>query len=245
MCNHFDPVGFSQDVAALFDMLPFSSAFISESFTSRAPVDAVRSSASPAGLGSPQGQLPGLDLGPGVGEGAGAQLGVGGNGAGGKGVAPGELESVGAWPGYTAPFIRLTAPPGKAPKLEVEALPGRFGLIPHWANEEKARTIGRSTFNARSETVAEKPSFRDAWRSAQRCIIPAHAIYEPDWRTGKSIERRITRADGRPLGIAGLWARRPLPEGRVDYSFTMLTINADNHPVFQNFHRPEKENGKW
>ena len=61
------------------------------------------------------------------------------------------------------------------------------------------------TVHARSETASVKRSFREAWKKAQHCIIPAVAIYEPDWRTGKAIPTRISRADGRLLGIAGLW----------------------------------------
>ena len=64
---------------------------------------------------------------------------------------------------------------------------GRVGLIPHWAKDTE---ISRQTYNARSETVDEKPSFRDAWRRAQHCIIPADWIYEPDWRSGKAVPRR-------------------------------------------------------
>ena len=84
---------------------------------------------------------------------------------------------------------------------EREALLGQFGLIPHWATDS---TIARHTYNARSETVAIKPSFRDAWKHGQRCIIPAEAFYEPDWRSGKAVPTRIACADGEPMGIAGL-----------------------------------------
>ena len=69
-----------------------------------------------------------------------------------------------------------------------EALVGRFGLIPHWSKDDK---ISRHTYNARAETVMEKPSFRDAWQKAQDCIISAQAIYEADWRIGKAIATRI------------------------------------------------------
>lgn len=65
-------------------------------------------------------------------------------------------------------------------------------MIPHWATDAN---IGRQTYNARSETVASKPSFRDAWRKGQHCTIPADAIFEPDWRSGKAVPARIVRAD--------------------------------------------------
>lgn len=63
---------------------------------------------------------------------------------------------------------------------ETEAMAGVVGLIPHWARD---MTISRRTYNARSETVASKSSYRDAWRLGRRCIIPAEALYEPDWRS--------------------------------------------------------------
>ncbi|WP_232826099.1 SOS response-associated peptidase family protein [Bordetella trematum] len=60
-----------------------------------------------------------------------------------------------------------------------------------------------STFNARDDRVANAFTFRNAWRRAQHCIIPADAIFEPDWRSGKAVATRFTWADGAPLGVAG------------------------------------------
>lgn len=144
------------------------------------------------------------------------------------------------WPLYAASFIRRPreADAGDEAVPEREALPGRFGLTPHWASDPN---IGRRTYNARSETVASKPSFRDAWRAGQRCIIPAAAFYEPDWRSGKAVPTRITQLDGQPLGIAGLWSRWKSPQGEVLYSYTMLTLNAEHHPLMQQFHKPTDE----
>ena len=122
--------------------------------------------------------------------------------------------------------------------LNSYALAGLFGLVPHWATDLK---ICRSTYNARTETVATKPSFRDAWKKAQHCIIPAQAIYEPDWRSGKAISTRIERADGRPMGIAGLWSVWKSPQGEWVHSYTMLTINADSHALMNQFHKPTDE----
>ena len=128
-------------------------------------------------------------------------------------------------------LLKLSAP-------EREALLGSFGLVPHWATDTK---IARQTYNARTETVASKPSFRDAWKKAHHCIIPADAIYEPDWRSGKAVPTRISRSDGQPMGIAGLWSWWKSPKGEVLHSFTMLTINADQHPLMNQFHKPNDE----
>lgn len=67
------------------------------------------------------------------------------------------------------------------------------------------------------------------------------AIYEPDWRSGKAIATRICRTDGHPMGIAGLWDEWKSPQGETVHSFTMLTINADQHPLLQLFHKPTDE----
>ncbi|MDI1246480.1 MAG: SOS response-associated peptidase [Rhodoferax sp.] len=144
------------------------------------------------------------------------------------------------WPGYEGIFIRRHphADVGDQAVQEREALPGLFGLVPHWSPDTK---ITRFTYNARSETVDSKPSFRDAWHKAQHCIIAADAIFEPDWRSGKAVPTRIIRADGEPLGIAGLWSSWRSPQGQTVHSYTMLTINAAEHGLMRLFHKPTDE----
>lgn len=153
---------------------------------------------------------------------------------------PSELARRDVWPGYPSTFIR------RHPQSDVgdeavparEALVGCFGLIPAWSRDDK---IARHTYNARSETVGEKPSFRDAWRRAQHCVIPVETFFEPDWRSGKAVPTRIGLANGEPLGVAGLWSAWKNPAGQVVHSFTMLTINADQHPLMNQFHKPGDE----
>jgi putative SOS response-associated peptidase YedK len=157
------------------------------------------------------------------------------------GVYPPDEEGVfDVWPGYRAPFIRRPreADAGDDAVPPKESRLGQFGLLPHWAKDDK---FGRRTFNARSETAATLPSFRDAWRQSHRCIIPADAFYEPDWRSGKAIATRISRADGEPMAIAGLWSWWKSPKGEEVLSFSMLTINADQHALMRNFHKPGEE----
>ena len=98
-----------------------------------------------------------------------------------------------------------------------------------------------SRIGARSETAHEKPSFRDAWRNQQHCINPAEAIFEPDWRSGKSVATRITRADGEPMGIAGLWSWWKLLQAEMAHSYMMLSINADAHALMRHLHEPSDE----
>ncbi len=78
----------------------------------------------------------------------------------------------------------------------------RWGFIPSWY---KTPTDGPLIINARSDTVADKPAFREAVR-ARRCIVPASGFYE--WTAGPDKTRLpyyITRADGAPMALAGLW----------------------------------------
>jgi putative SOS response-associated peptidase YedK len=139
------------------------------------------------------------------------------------------------WPGYLAPFVR------QARERDVhdrELRVGLFGLVPRWAKDP---TIGRRTYNARAETVSEKPSFRDAWRFGRRCIVPAECFYEPNWESGKAVRWRIRRRDAAPMGIAGLWDAWRAPDGTERLSFTMLTVNATGHAVMRHFHKPDDE----
>jgi putative SOS response-associated peptidase YedK len=144
------------------------------------------------------------------------------------------------WPGYVGAFIlkHPQADVGDEAVPEAEAHNGLFGLVPHWATDAK---ITKSTYNCRSETAASKPSFREAYKRNQRCIIPADAFFEPDWRTGKAIATRIESNTAEPLGIAGLWSSWKSPDGTWLYSYTMLTLNADAHPLMNQFHKRTDE----
>jgi len=148
------------------------------------------------------------------------------------------------WPRRLGEFVRR--PPEwdsgdeAVPEREVEV--GRWGLISGLTRPEGlARAEKLATFNARSETAPKSFTFGNAWRKGQHCIIPAEAIYEPDWRSGKAVATRFTRADGVPMGIAGLWDRYKDAAGNWQLSYTMLTINADAHPLFKEYHQPGKE----
>ena len=153
---------------------------------------------------------------------------------------PTEMGKTDLWPGYLGTFIRRhpLADVGDDAVPPREALPGIFGLVPHWSPDTK---ITRHTYNARSETAAAKPSFRDAWKRAQHCIIPAEAFYEPDWRSGKAVPTRIALESGEPMGIAGLWSVWKSAKGDEVHSYTMLTVNADEHPLMRLFHKPTDE----
>lgn len=98
-----------------------------------------------------------------------------------------------------------------------------WGLIPSWAKEKK---IGYRMINARSETAAEKPSFRAAFRS-RRCLIPASGFFE--WRRrGKTKQPVYITLRERPLfAFAGLWEVWRSPGGEPVHSATILTTVAN------------------
>jgi putative SOS response-associated peptidase YedK len=96
--------------------------------------------------------------------------------------------------------------------------------------------------NARRETVASSPAFRDAWRSGRRCLIPAMWLQEPNWETGKCVWWQLRRADGLPWMIAGIWSEWIEPDtGELVPNYAMLTFNVDTHPLLNRLHRPEKD----
>ena len=155
-------------------------------------------------------------------------------------LAPTDVMRTDIWPGYESAFIRRPpeADVGDEAVPERQALKGLFGLVPPWSRD---LAIAKRTYNARSETVADKPSFRDAWRLSRHCIVPLDAFFEPDWRSGRAVATRISRADGQPMGLAGLWSAWKSPQGQVAHSFTRLNINADAHPLMKHFHKPGDE----
>jgi putative SOS response-associated peptidase YedK len=139
------------------------------------------------------------------------------------------------WPRYVAPIIRRRA---DAVGLDLEAVGATWGLLPWWAKSNK---LSWSTVNARSEEMAGKPAFRDAWRRAQRCIVPMDAFFEPNWESGRSVRWKFWRADGAPMGVAGLWEQWKPAEGEPLITFTALTINADAHALMSRMHKPGEE----
>jgi len=122
-----------------------------------------------------------------------------------------------------------------------ELVVGRWGLIPWFS---KTADIKFSTNNARSEELSSKASFKDPWARGQRCIIPADWFDEPNWESGKNVWWRFRRADGEPWGLAGLWNTwTDKTSGEIVESYTMLTINADSHPLMRRMHKPDPKLG--
>ncbi|RYH64497.1 MAG: DUF159 family protein [Alcaligenaceae bacterium] len=118
---------------------------------------------------------------------------------------------------------------------------GQWALVPWFAKTAK---LPYATVNARSEELAEKASYKHPWARGQRCIIPAESFDEPNWETGKNVWWRFARADGLPWGVAGLWNTwTDKTTGEFVESYTMLTLNADEHPLMKRMHKPDPKHG--
>jgi putative SOS response-associated peptidase YedK len=139
-----------------------------------------------------------------------------------------------AFPSYPAPIVVQSHNSGR-----IAFGLARFGLIPSWAKDDK---ISRHTYNVRSETAAERPSYRAAWRNRQYGLVLVDNFYEPCYETGKAVRTQISLESDEPFAIACLWDRWKQPEtGEIVTSFSMLTVNADQHPVMKRFHRDGDE----
>lgn len=106
----------------------------------------------------------------------------------------------------------------------------RWGLVPHWAKDP---SIGAKLNNARGESVAEKPSFRDAFKR-RRCLIPASGFYE--WKTeGKTKQPHfISLKSGEPMALAGLWESWKSPDGEILRTCCVVTTGPNE--VMQPIH---------
>lgn len=108
-----------------------------------------------------------------------------------------------------------------------EAAMMRWGLVPAWSKDPKA---GPPLINARAETVAEKPAFRDAFKK-RRCLVVADGYYE--WTGEKSPKQPwlITLTNGKPFGFAGLWERwtpKTLTEPAIDSVAIITTVATES-----------------
>jgi putative SOS response-associated peptidase YedK len=163
---------------------------------------------------------------------------------------------LGDWPGSAELSINI-APTQNIPVVvqqsgHTQTKNMRWGLVPPWSKTAKTKY---ATFNARAETAQQKPSFRDACRNAQTCLIPASGYYEWSGEKGHKTKHFIQLENKTPLVMAGLWAFWTQGEQHL-YSCTILTRAAvpslsDIHPRMpiildkqsaQNWLQPSPEN---
>jgi len=109
----------------------------------------------------------------------------------------------------------------------------RWGLVPFWAKDP---SIGNRMINARSETVAEKPSFRNAYRK-RRCLVLADGFYEWHREGDVKIPYFISLADGKPFAFAGLWEHWNSKDSDESLQTTTIVTAAANDFLAQVHHR--------
>jgi putative SOS response-associated peptidase YedK len=141
---------------------------------------------------------------------------------------------------FVGPAINLRprwniAPTQDAPVIRVENGARRlamlkWGLVPYWAEDP---SVGSRMINARGETVAEKPAFRQAYR-ARRCLVIADGFY--DWPESGADRRPVLfrRRDSRPFAFAGLWETWVPNDGGVLETFTI--VNCASGPFMARIH---------
>jgi hypothetical protein len=154
------------------------------------------------------------------------------------------------WPRKLGVFVRHAPAVEGAVALLDETAPatprrqlglGQFGFVPQWVKSASdAKLRATKMVNARSETVTTSNNFRDAWLASQRCIVPMMAFFEDDWRSGKAVPTRISRVDGKPMGVAGIWERWS-KDGSEIISFTLLTVNANSHALLHRYQQNGNE----
>jgi len=123
-------------------------------------------------------------------------------------------------PTQEAPVVRV----GASGAREVAML--RWGLVPFWS---KDLAIGNRMINARSETAAEKPSFRNAFKS-RRCVVPATGFFEWKGDPGHKQPYAVTASDQPLFAFAGLWESwhdKAHPDAPPVETFTILTTDAN------------------
>jgi putative SOS response-associated peptidase YedK len=125
------------------------------------------------------------------------------------------------------PVVRLNRDTGQR-----EIVLMRWGLIPYWAKDAR---IGLSTINAKAETVATAPAFRDAFKR-RRCLVPADAFYE--WQKLDAKHKQpfaIALSSGEPYGFAGVWERWKDPDTR-EWLETFSIITSDPNELVAPLH---------
>lgn len=101
----------------------------------------------------------------------------------------------------------------------------RWGLIPHWAKAEEAKRIGSRCVQARIESVARSPAYREAFR-ARRCLVIVDGFYE--WKTvgRERLPHHVRREDKKAFAIGGVWERWHTADGEIVDSCAVVTTEA-------------------
>ncbi|AMU17258.1 hypothetical protein A3203_31115 [Burkholderia cenocepacia] len=110
----------------------------------------------------------------------------------------------------------------------------------------------RSTMNVRDDNLGKSPLYGPTWRGGRRCLIPARFIVEPSypeayqdekgkWVNGPCVWQRIGVVDRPTMCVAGIWRTLTNQDGAEHHVMSMITVNADGHPLMSRMHKPADE----
>jgi putative SOS response-associated peptidase YedK len=131
------------------------------------------------------------------------------------------------YPNYALPLLFKS-------DLGLEWRSVNFGLIPKWAED---KSIGTKTYNARNETLLQKPTFAEATAKCKFGVIPVSEFYESKYFDNKPQRWGVRRKDGQAIYIAALYEIAKIGD-EIIRSATMLTMDAIDHPMMKDFHEP-------
>lgn len=135
------------------------------------------------------------------------------------------------WQDYAAPII-------VGQEQSRVAVLANYGFLP---KRKLPPGVRYSTMNARAETLGQLKSYRQAWQHSQLCLVPMLGFFEPCYESDNAERYRISLTHDEPFAVAGLWRSWQEDEGGLSYSFTQITINADDHPLMKRMHKPGDE----
>lgn len=138
-----------------------------------------------------------------------------------------------AWQDYDAPFI--THDHLRQRRVHV----GKYSMIPKSKMPPGVKRF--STMNARAETIDQLRSFAQPWKQHQRCLIPLQSFFEPNYENGVAERWEIGMQEASDFAVAGLFRSWEEENEQLSFSFTQLTINADQHPLMRRFHKQGEE----
>ena len=131
------------------------------------------------------------------------------------------------WQDYVAPIIRHN-------NGEREAVLAAYSMVPKSKMPTGVKRF--STMNARAETIGQLRTYAKPWREGKLCLVPMQDFFEPCYESGKAERWRIGLVDETDFAVAGLFQDWLEPDGQRSFSFTQITINADEHPLMRRFH---------
>ena len=131
------------------------------------------------------------------------------------------------YPNYELPLLFKSA-------QGLEWRKARFGMVPKWAED---KSIALKTYNARNETLLQKPTFINAISKCKFGVIPVSEFYESKYIENKPQRWGVRRKDGQAFYIAALYEICRIGD-EIIRSATMITMDAIDHPMMKDFHEP-------